>query len=283
VLQRAADYVALFERTLSSLVVEERYVQIVKLWAGDRPTPRAEPELAWKPGKGEQRSRAARSVLRRRQLLSDLLLVQPPGQMWIGYRDVAEIDGKPVRDRASRVDKLFLSGRLDSRAQLQRIADESARHNLGPSRNINVPTFPLQVLRTTNVARFAWTTEGQRQEPTDPSGCTVVGFRETADPTIVKTSRGRNVPMTGQFCIEPDTGRVWRATLKFWQPFESVDGAFMVTFRAAGDPQVLVPDQAWEWSRSSDPDWGYRAAYVEGLATYSNLRRFSVSTEEQLK
>ena len=214
---------------------------------------------------------------------SDLLLVQPPGQMWIGYRDVAEVDGKPVRDRARRVEKLFLSGNTDAREQLQRIADESARHNLGPSRNINVPTFPLQMLRAGNVPRFEWTAESQKREPTNPPGCTVVGFREVADPTIVKTNSGRNVPMTGQFCIEPGTGRVWRATLEFKQPFENVDGALLVTFRTTTDPGVLVPDQAWEWSRSSDPDWGGRAAYVEGRATYSNLRRFTVSSEEELK
>jgi VWFA-related protein len=283
VMQRAAIYVDLFERTLSSLVAEERYVQVVKLWAGDEPSPGAEPELAWKTGTGQQRARGAYKVLRRRQLLSDLLLVQPPGQMWIGYRDVAEIDGKPVRDRVSRVEKLFLSQRTDSRAQLQRIADESARHNLGPSRNTNVPTFPLQLLRPGNLPRFEWTTKAQTREPTDPPGCAVVGFREVADPTIVKTNSGRNVPMTGQFCIEPATGQVWRATLEFKEPRENVDGAFMVTFRPTSDPSVLVPDRAWEWLRSSDPDWGNHATYVEGLATCSNLRRFTVNTEEQLK
>ncbi len=270
VLQRSAVYVDSFERTLSTVVAEERYVQVVKLWAGDAPKPRAEPELAWKPGQDTERSRSASHALRRRQLLSDLLLVQPPGQMWIGYRDVAEVDGTPVRDRASRVKQLFLSPKADSRSQLQRIADESARHNLGPSRNINVPTFPLQILRAGNVGRFEWTSGAQSRQPTDPPGCTVVGFRETTEPTIVKTNRGRIVPITGQFCIDPDSGRVWRATLKFWQPVESVEGAFMVTFRASSEVSVLLPDQAWEWSRSSDPERGNRVAYVEGLASYSN-------------
>ena len=146
-IERAGAYVDVFEQTLSSLVAEERYVQLVKLWVGDPPTPGQEPELIWKAGKGEQRSRSAYNAIRRRQLVSDVLLVQPAGQTWIGYRDVAEVDGKQVRDRAIRIQKLFLSGTPDDRRQLQRIADESARHNLGSARNINVPTFPLQILR----------------------------------------------------------------------------------------------------------------------------------------
>jgi hypothetical protein len=282
VMQRASAYVDLFERTLSNLVAEERYVQVEKFWRGDPPSPGTEPELRWKPGKGEQISRGAYEVFRRRQLLSDVLLVQPPGQMWIGYRDVAEVDGTPVRDRALRIEKLFLSGTTDARAQLQRIGDESARHNLGTSRNINVPTFPLQILRLANLPRFEWTTKTQKRAPTDPAGCSVVGFRETADPTIVKTNSGRNVPMTGQFCIEPGTGRVWRATLHFKERFERVEGAFEVTFRPTTGDAVLVPERAWEWSLGGKP-LSSGVGFVEGQATYTNLRRFSVNTEEQLK
>jgi VWFA-related protein len=283
VMQRASAYVDTFEQTLSNLVAEERYVQLVKYWYGDPPTPGKEPELAWKPGKGEQLSRAAYYATRRRQLLSDVLLVQPPGQMWIGYRDVAEVDGKPVRDRALRIEKLFLSNTSTARAQLQRIADESARHNLGSSRNINIPTFPLQILRPANLGRFEWTTKGQERAPGDPAACTVLGFRETSDPTLVKTNSGRNVPMTGQFCIEPDTGRVWRATLNFRERFENVQGAFEVTFRPTTGDTVLLPDRAWEWSLGGSPLSGDAGTFVEGEATYSNLRRFSVNTEEQLK
>jgi VWFA-related protein len=284
VMQRASAYIDAFERTLSSLVVEERYVQIVKLWFGDPPKPGQEPALAWQAGKGEQRSRSATFAVRRRQLLSDVLLVQQPGQIWIGYRDVAEVDGKPVRDRAVRIQKLFLSGTTNARAQLQRIVDDSARHNLGSSRNVNMPTFPLQILRPANLARFEWTTTSQKRSPTDPPACTVVGFRETAAPTIVRTDKGRNVPMTGQFCIEPENGRVWRATLNFKESVENVEGSFEVIFRPTSDLSVLIPDRAWEWSLSQDP--GLEPAkplFVEGQATYLNTRRFSVTTEEVLR
>jgi VWFA-related protein len=281
ILRRASAYVDAFERTLSSLVAEERYVQIMKRWEGQSPAPAAAPELDWKAG-GETPRGADRS-LRRRQLLSDVLLVQPPGRRWVAFRDVAEVDGKPVRDRAVRVEKLFLSDSTDARRQLQKIVDESARHNLGSSRNINVPTFPLLILRPQNLARFEWTKGIRKRSPADPAACTVVGFRETAVPTIVKTDSGRDVPMSGTLCVEPGTGRVWRATIEFHERVEHVRGAFEVRFRPSEDGSVLVPARAWEWHLSDGPGRSDRLAYVEGQATYSNLRRFTVSTQEQLR
>src|SRR5206468_1022110 len=44
-LQRASAYVGEFERPVSNLVVEERYVQVVKLWRGDPPSAGQAPEL----------------------------------------------------------------------------------------------------------------------------------------------------------------------------------------------------------------------------------------------
>src|SRR4029434_788858 len=46
---------------------------------------------------------------RKRGLVSELLLVKYPGnELWQSFRDVAEVDGKPVRDREHRLMKLFL-------------------------------------------------------------------------------------------------------------------------------------------------------------------------------
>jgi hypothetical protein len=280
---RATTYVSAFEQSLSSLVAEERYVQVVKLWKGDPPAPGDEPELDWKDGKGEQRARGAYEVLRRRQLLSDLLLVQPPGKIWIGFRDVAEVNGKPVRDRKVRVDRLFLSGTLDAQRQLQRIADESGRYNLGSSRNINMPTFPLELLYATNVPRFEWKETGETQPTSDGGACTVVSFREVGDPTMVRTDSGRNVPMSGSVCMDAASGRVWQMRLNFRQRLEHVEGAFEVRFRPTTRLPILVPDRIWEWSLSDDPEWSGRPCYVEGRASYTNLRRFTVTTEEALQ
>ena len=46
---------------------------------------------------------------RKRTLRSDFLLVRyPEDTHWQAFRDVAEVDGKPVRDHDARLTKLFL-------------------------------------------------------------------------------------------------------------------------------------------------------------------------------
>ena len=97
------------------------------------------------------------------------------------------------------------------------------------------------------------------------------------------TSRGRSVPLTGQIWIEPHTGRVWRTTLRFANERARVEGAYDVTYRASAGLDVLLPDRFWEWLRTPDPEARGRLADVEGQASYTNIRRFAVSTEERLK
>jgi hypothetical protein len=203
-----------------------------------------------------------------------------PAEEWIGYRDVTEVDGKAVRDRAVRVQKLFMSPRPDDKRQLQRIAEESARHNLGTGRNINLPTFPLQTLRESARDRFVWT-----RQPDDPQRslcCAVLAFAEVRSPTIVRTPAGRDVPIAGQVWVEPLTGRVTRAVLRFSNESEQVDGAFDVTYGARIGFDVLLPERLWEWYRTPDPAHLGRAAYVEGEASYGNFRQFTVSTAVSL-
>lgn len=45
-------------------------------------------------------------IVERRQLLSDALLVHTP-QGWVGYRDVAEVDGRSVRRGANECRSSF--------------------------------------------------------------------------------------------------------------------------------------------------------------------------------
>jgi hypothetical protein len=266
-----------FPRTLSELVAEERYVQVVKLWSGAPPTRGREPDLAWRPGTGAQLTTGSSGTLRRRQLLSDVLLVQAPGEVRIGYRDVAEVDGKSVRDRAVRVQKLFMSGRADDRRQLRRIAAESARHNLGTGRNFNLPTFPLEPLRASALERFIWTQ--QPDDVRDAECCAVVGFFEVRSPTLVRTPADHDVPVLGQLWIEPRTGRVTRAVLQFAHQVEHVEGAFDVTYGRRDGLDVLIPERLWEWYRTPDLEHLGRPAYVEGEASYGTIRRFTVTSD----
>ena len=114
-LDKAGDYVADYERTFVGVVAEETYRQQVRIPGGPtcadfRPKP----------------------TVQRRDLKSDVLLVRAPaGDRWIQFRDVFEVDGKPVRDRDERLTKLFLQPSADAARQVQDIAAASARYNIG--------------------------------------------------------------------------------------------------------------------------------------------------------
>ena len=83
----------------------------------------------------------------KRNLKSDLLLSNAGELGWVAFRDVFEVDGKPVResDRRDRLINLFVKPTGDSKEQIQKIVAESARFNVGwVNRNINVPTMVMQ-------------------------------------------------------------------------------------------------------------------------------------------
>jgi len=141
VLDKAGDYVAAYERTFVGVVAEETYRQEVRGIAGT-----------------DSRGFAAEARGQRRDLKSDMLLVRAPaGDRWIQFRDVFEVDGKPVRDRAERLAKLFLQPSASTQQQVDDIAAASARYNIGGiNRNINVPVLALTVLEPQNRAWFSF-------------------------------------------------------------------------------------------------------------------------------
>jgi hypothetical protein len=141
VLDRAGDYVAMYERTFVGLVIEETYRQDAR---GRSST--------------DSRGFAVEAPNQRRDLRSDLLLVRAPaGDRWIEFRDVFEVDGKPVRDRAERLAKLFLQPSASAQRQVEDIAAASARYNIGGvNRNINLPVLALTVLEPQNRAWFSF-------------------------------------------------------------------------------------------------------------------------------
>src|SRR5262245_20886922 len=96
-LDRASVYVEDLVAKFSRVVAEEQYSQVYLLASveGSRGTFLGSPKVA-----------------ERRVLKSDLLLVRPAGidQLFL-FRDVFEVDARPVRDRENRLAKLFLQSR----------------------------------------------------------------------------------------------------------------------------------------------------------------------------
>ena len=101
-----------------------------------------------------------------------------------------------------------------------------------------------------------------------------MAFAERGSPTIVRDG-GTDIPATGSFWIDPVTGRVIRSTMRLTLGTVSIE--VTVTYRPdakAGD--TWVPAEMREVYMSA-------ARRLECVATYSNIRRFQVTTDEVQK
>jgi hypothetical protein len=276
-LARAADYAHRFEHSMSTVVLEERYVQVIKNWTRPPKAP-DQPNLTW----ADDLSKVQPNVIvkRRRQLKSDMLLVQLPDQRWTAFRDTFEVNGRLQPNRGDRLRSLFLQQTDDSRRQLRRINQASADWNLGDFyREVNLPTVGLFIFLARNQRRFAF----QAGEVVTGAGapCRVITFKETSTPTLVQSLRGRNVPLSGSACID-EAGVVSSTRLEF-DSRHTTRGLLEVTYRPHERVDVLVPDRMWDWYLLTEFNETGQPTYVEGMATYSNLRQFSVTTAETVK
>lgn len=147
-----------------------------------------------------------------RTLVSECALVRV-GDDWLGFRDVYEADGKPVRDRRDRLERLFFAAGANAVEQGRRIADESARYNVGAvQRNFNVPTMSLFFVHPINQGRFRFSKKGE--DRIEGAMIWKIGYRESRTPTIIRTSNGMNMPVSGTFWVDPVDGRVMRTEME---------------------------------------------------------------------
>ncbi len=278
ILRNAAAYLDTFAASASGIVLEEAYTQ---------------------------QTRAKQLTTRR--MRSDVLITADRVVGWYEFRDVFEVDGKPVRDRDDRLAQLFAQPSPSAIEQARRIVAEGARFNLNPdglkgNRTLNLPTTALFFLRAVNqrrssFSRNGFTSVGDRR-------VAVVDFRETAKPRIIGTLD--QAAAKGTFWIEVDTGAVVRTMLKL----ASGAGSMLLDMSAkvdyARDPrtEVWLPrsmDEHYEitsadGSDSADAGGGTRQTVngrlvapdvatanvsLEGSATYSNIRKFTVAVDEK--
>jgi hypothetical protein len=258
---RASAYVAEYERAFSTLVAEEVYEQTLRNPADDLSDP--------------DRSKKALSDLSRgRRLRSSFMLVLVPGRGFTPFRDVFEVDGKPVHDRDDRLLALFRTPSASSLEQAQRITDESARYNLSDvERTINVPVFALLLLHPTNASHLAFSTAGE--ENVSGHRVTAVDFRETARPTIVRSPDGKDLPSTGRVWIEAATGAVYQTR----HQVNDRGAQAMITVRYTQNKElaILVPDRMDETYRGLQ-----ESSVMRGTAVYDHYQRVGVVTTLQI-
>ena len=219
-----------------------------------------------------------------RELKSDLLLVRPVGaNRYIQFRDVFEVDGKPVRDRNERLMKLFLQPSSSTAEQAEQIVVESARYNLGNlQRTVNVPVLALLILDPANQPRFTFkrTDDGKPAIASDrplPAGedIWVIQYQETQSGTLIRTTNGRDLPSRGRFWIDGATGRVLVSELVAEDTF--LKGTIDVTYRLDPGVGLLVPADMRELYILRRDN-----SRVEGRAAYGRFRQFQVKVDEKI-
>jgi hypothetical protein len=260
-LARVSDYVSRYQKEISGVVAEERYVQDAD--KSDRP------------------------FVTHRELKSDLLLVRTEGgvEAYVQFRDVFEVDGDPVRDRTDRLAKLFMNPSEDAKKKAAQIMNESARYNIGSvQRNINVPLLMLMLVDPVYQPHFKYsaTTEHKgtpRGLPKTaafalPGDTWEIDFEETGTPTVIQGD-GQDARSHGRIWVDPDTSRV--LITEIVNEARTVRSTIRVSFQSPPISGFLLPVEM----RESYVLKGHFYSF-EGAATYSNYRRFTVDTSEQI-
>lgn len=263
VLARAAAYVADYQTRLAGIVAEELYRQNVQMT-----------------------SRGGRQTREFRQLRSDVLMVKPSGaDRWLQFRDVFEVDRKPIRDRDQRLYKLFVESSesaATTRTRAEQIQAESARYNIGPvMRTVNMPIFALLFLERSvqpiitfkkanagNVKRF----EGLVQA----DDVWLIEYRETQDGTLVRGESNRDIPSHGRIWIDSTSGRILRTELV--SEDIAIRANIEVSYKAEPGLDLLVPAEMREVYLVRRTE-----SRIDGRAEYSRFRQFIVTTTEKPK
>jgi len=249
-LPRMRAYVGEYEKTLAGIVAEERYLQTYSQRIAPYPAP---PRLT------------------RRELRSEMGFAWfPTPGTWFGFRDVLEANGKPVTDRQQRLEQLFVDRKFPSEEQLARVAESSARFNIGPARrNFNVPTLALLVASPANAGRFSFELRGY--DVIEGARVALIAFAETGSPTLI-TRDGNDWPSRGLLWVEPESGRIWRTDIQLTD--RDIEMRQTTWFTRDERLDLMVPSrmrELYDYIERSDE-------YVEAVADYSNVRRFRVET-----
>jgi hypothetical protein len=266
VLSSAMRYVINYEQQFALLVSEEHYVQELQ-----RP-PNPGDNLSQRNPGGGMRAGGQQNL---QTFKSDYLLVQlgMDGEGWMPFRDTFEVKGKKVRDRNDRLLKLFLEQDKRSFEKAAEFNENSNKNHLGNvARTINIPTLGMMLLHPRVNERFEFTDGGEE---------TIAGrvlrralFREAARPTLIKTTRGRDLALTGTIWIEPFSGAVLKTEMNAADP--ALRCQVTVNFRRDEALEMWVPEKMEEYYKAN-----LAVDDILATATYANVRRYRRSDIER--
>jgi hypothetical protein len=249
-LDLASTYLFDFVERFSNVVAEEKYVQ------------------TWSTNSGV--------MMARRELRSDFLLTKPKNAAaWMTFRDVFEVDGAAVRDQEERLVELFLKPSPKAAEEISVIAVESARYNIGNiQRTINQPLFGLILLQRSNQNRFTYSVD--KNDKDVGRNVWIVQYKESARPTYVRGSSGKDLPARGRVWIDSVNGHVMKTELLLEDNFQKAE--LTSTFRPDERFGISVPTEMKEQYSIKG-----NGGKIQGVATYQRFRRFEVRLDESVR
>ena len=245
VLARAGRYTVEYGESLASVLAEETYVQ----------------RLVW---------RRDQAVKQERKLQSEIAFVRlVDSTEWLTFRNVLTVDGAAIPYANGRLERLLRGSPASLLVQVRLI-----------TRDINVPTTALHFLHPKHRPNCRFNKE--REEVLDGERVWVIRFRERERGSLIRGTDGQNLPALGRLWIVPAEGRVVISELVMEDFLRRGDSKAEIGVRWRRDASLdlWVPAEMrerYEGPWYEDLDSGPRERYdIDGVATYSNYRRFTV-------
>lgn len=209
-----------------------------------------------------------------RRIQSEVAFIGLPGSAgWMGFRRVVKVNGKAIKDHGVPLAQLMLEGANDDYDQARLLLADSAAHNLGAPRTINLPNLPLEMLHPRHRHRFAQEVFGR--ERIRGVNTVLLRLEEFATPTIIQQPGAGDMKTVLWAWMEPASGRLLRAQVtardvRIGMP--SFDAVIRVDFRQDDKVGLLVPAEMHETffvGRDARPGLG--------TAKYANYRQFKTA------
>jgi hypothetical protein len=258
VLSSAMRYTMNYEQQFALLAAEEHYHQELQ-----RPPNPGDNLSQRNPGGGMR----AGGAIDQQVLKSDYLLVQlgGDGEGWMPFRDAFEQRGTKIRNRDDRLLNLFVKNDKDRFEKAARLTADSTKRFLGNvARTINIPMLGMMFMHPRVNERFEFTDGGE--ETINGRIVRRAIYREAARPTLIKTTRGRDLALTGTIWIDPFNGTVVKTELNAADP--AVRCQVIVTFRRDEAIELWVPDKMEEYYKAN-----LAVDDIFATATYTNYRK----------
>ena len=202
----------------------------------------------------------------KRNLRSDFLLVKTPGEdkRWLSFRDVAEVNGRAVRDQQDRLTKLFLDPFADAVRRADEISRDASRHSLVALGLENSPFVVVAMLQPIYYNDYTYDLGGRSTD----DGVVVRVVEIEGRPPLQRNPAIPVQRVAGKAWVEEATGRIRKTELRLGRaPNTQLNSTRFEFDKALG---IDVPVEMKE----------SRATGFEMTATYSRFRRFQVRTEE---